>query len=168
MPRARHLLLLAPLLACGGDASKPAAPAPAATPAPALAPPAPAPGEPFATPNAKPPPPPVGAIALDKPPLYVQTCDPEHPCPALLQPAGEAHCRDLKLGDYESGWRLPDREEVKRFRGDGLHALEGFHWTHSAYADDPKQAWIVDPVGGQETTIPRDRKPFTVRCVMSP
>ena len=29
-------------------------------------------------------------------------------------------------------------------------------------------AWIYDPVGGQMTTIPRDRKPFTIRCVYEP
>ena len=35
-------------------------------------------------------------------------------------------------------------------------------------AEDAAQAWIVDPKTGQETTIPRDRKPFRIRCVFEP
>jgi hypothetical protein len=126
--------------------------------------------QPFATPNAPPPPPPPGALLQAKPPLFVQICGAEAPCPSLLQPAGEAHCRDLKMGDYGSGWRLPDLEEAKRFgRLEGLEGREGYHWTRTAYAEDRKQAWIVDPAdGGPPTTIPRDRKPFTVRCVFEP
>lgn len=130
---------------------------------------APVPGDaaPFATPTAKPPPPPAGAAVLD-PPLYVQRCDAAHPCPSLLQPAGETHCRDLTLGALEH-WRLPDRAEVARFaRASDLDHLEGFHWTRTAFSEDAKQAWIVDPKSGQETTIPRDRKPFTIRCVFDP
>lgn len=127
-----------------------------------------APAAPFAAPTAKPPPPPAGVALLD-PPLYVQRCDAAVPCPALLQPAGESHCRGLKLGGL-TGWRLPDRAEVARFARatDPLEGLEGFHWTRTAYTEDSKQAWIVDPKTGQETTIPRDRKPFTIRCVIEP
>ncbi len=159
------------LLACGGAAPTPApAPAKAAPAAPAkAAAPVDAPA-PFATPTAKPPPPPAGTALLD-PPLYVQRCDATLPCPSLLQPAGEAHCRGLVIGGIK-GWRLPDRAEVARFARatgpDALDGLEGFHWTRTAYADDSKQAWIVDPKTGQETTIPRDRKPFTIRCVIEP
>nr|WP_263429789.1 DUF1566 domain-containing protein [Nannocystis pusilla] len=117
-----------------------------------------------------PPPPPDGAALLPdrKKPIYVQRCDPGHPCPDLLQPAGETHCRDLELGGFEH-WRLPDRDEVKRL-GEiaGLEQAEGFHWTRTAFAEDAAQAWIVDPKSGQETTIPRNRKPFRVRCVFEP
>lgn len=154
---------MALLTACGADR----APATDKAPTDKAPAPAPAPAEPFATPKAKPPPPPDGAALLD-PPLYVQRCAAEHPCPELLQPAGETHCRELRLGGLTS-WRLPDREEVQRFAtGVGMEKLEGFHWTRSAYAEDSKQAWIVDPKTGQETTIPRDRKPFTIRCVLEP
>jgi hypothetical protein len=161
------------VLACGGapsaPASTPAKAAPAAA-APAKAPAADTPAAPFATPTAKPPPPPAGVALLD-PPLYVQRCDATLPCPSLQQPAGEAHCRGLTIGGLK-GWRLPDRAEVPRFARptgpDALAGLEGFHWTRTPYAEDSKQAWIVDPKTGQETTIPRDRKPFTIRCVIEP
>jgi hypothetical protein len=166
--RSNPFLLMALLTACG--ASTPDRPADKAAPAKAEpAPPADAPGktEPFATPKAKPPPPPDGA-ALIEPGLYVQRCDAAHACPELLQPAGETHCRELRLGGL-ANWRLPDRAEVQRFAtGVAMEKLEGFHWTRSAYAEDGKQAWIVDPKTGQETTIPRDRKPFTIRCVFEP
>lgn len=172
-PRRSLLPLSLWMVACGASttpaAPTPAAPAPAA-PAKADAPAHDAAAAPFAAPTAKPPPPPEGVVLLD-PPLYVQRCDAALPCPALLQPAGEAHCRGLALGGL-SGWRLPDRAEVARFARasgpDQLSGLEGFHWTRTAYAEDPKQAWIVDPKTGQETTIPRDRKPFTIRCVIDP
>ncbi len=164
------------MVACGGPPA-PAKPGPevaAKAPAPAAsktaAPASEAPPAPFATPTAKPPPPPAGVALLD-PPLYVQRCDATSPCPAMLQAAGEVHCRGLALGGL-SGWRLPDRAEVARFaRATGpnqLTGLEGFHWTRTAYAEDSKQAWIVDPKTGVETTIPRDRKPFTIRCVIEP
>lgn len=157
-------------LACGADppAPKPQLPATPTTDAKKDAKPdAPAtPDQPFATPKLKPPPAPEGAVLLD-PPLYVQRCDPDHKCPKLLMPAGETHCRELELGGHK-GWRLPDRGEVKRFNHGDLAELEGFHWTRTAYADDNAQAWIVDPKSGQETTIPRDRKPFTIRCVLDP
>ncbi|MCB9703486.1 MAG: DUF1566 domain-containing protein [Myxococcales bacterium] len=178
-PAAAPLLALALALACGRAEERPEAAAEPAAKGEAPAPEAPAPeapasdaakpGESFAQPTAKPPPPPVGAFLLEKPALFVQRCDADHPCPKLLQAAGEAHCRALNLDPYEGGWRLPDVEEVKRLKGiDALDDLEGFHWTRTPYADDPKQAWIVDPVGGQSTTIPRDRKPFTIRCVYDP
>ncbi|MDC0715836.1 hypothetical protein [Nannocystis bainbridge] len=164
---ARPLLVLVLLGACGSEAAKPA-PAPAEPPAKASEPPAKA--APFAEPKLKPPPPPEGAALLPdrKLPLYVQRCDTGHPCPDLLQPAGETHCRDLELGGFKH-WRLPDRLEVKRF-GEiaDLAQAEGFHWTRTAFAEDTAQAWIVDPKSGQETTIPRDRKPFRVRCVFEP
>lgn len=164
----RALVLLAPLLACtASDAPTPAAPAKAPDVAPAKAPASPGT---FADPKIEPPPPPEGAALLPdrKRPIYVQLCDKAHACPDLLQPAGETHCRDLKLGGLPS-WRLPDQDEVKRFAGiAGLEALEGFHWTRTAFAEDAAQAWIVDPKAGTETTIPRDRKPFRVRCVFEP
>lgn len=171
----RPTVLLLVLCACGGGPpSGPAADPKPASPKPPdprstgsadLAPEAPA--EPFATPKTKPPPPPDGAALLD-PPLYVQRCDAAHPCPELLQPAGETHCRELRLGGI-AHWRLPDRGEVQRFTtGVGMDKLEGFHWTRTPFAEDAKQAWIVDAKTGQETTIPRDRKPFTIRCVIEP
>lgn len=165
MTRPTTLLLLALLTACGAGPPPPA-PGPEKA-APAKAEPAPAPA-PFATPKAKPPPPPDGAALIDDPPLYVQRCDAAHACPELLQPAGETHCRELRLGDLNT-WRLPDRTEVQRFTtGVGMEKLEGFHWTRSPYAEDSAQAWIVDPKTGQQTTIPRGRKPFTIRCVLEP
>jgi hypothetical protein len=96
--------------------------------------------------------------------LLVQLCaEPE--CPKLLQPAGAEHCKSLALGEGLT-WRLPTREEVKSLAGRSeLAQLEGFHWTDTAFSEDDGQVWIFDPVGGQETTIPRDRKPFTIRCV---
>ena len=169
----RALVLFAPLLACGAaEAPTPAAPAkaPEAAPPAKTEPTSGASGGSFASPKLDPPPPPEGAALLPdrKQPIYVQRCDPAHACPDLKQPEGETHCRDLKLGGLPS-WRLPDREEVKRF-GEiaGLDALDGFHWTRTAFAEDAAQAWIVDPKSGQETTIPRVRKPFRVRCVFEP
>lgn len=165
---ARSLLVLALLAACGAEAAK-TAPAPAAEP-PAKAAEPPAKAEPFAEPKMNPPAPPAGAALLPdrKKPIYVQRCDAQHACPDKLQPAGETHCRDLELGGFKH-WRLPDRDEVKRF-GEiaDLEQAEGFHWTRTAFAEDAAQAWIVDPKSGQETTIPRDRKPFRVRCVFEP
>jgi hypothetical protein len=168
---ARPLLVLALLCACGSEAAKTVPAAASAPPAKAEpAAPPPAKTEPFAEPKLNPPAPPDGAALLPdrKKPIYVQRCDPGHACPDLLQPAGETHCRDLELGGFKH-WRLPDREEVKRL-GEiaGLEQAEGFHWTRTAFAEDAAQAWIVDPKSGQETTIPRDRKPFRVRCVFEP
>lgn len=167
----RALALFALLSACGPADAPKQAPAPAEKAPDKPQPPAdPARAEPFADPKVAPPPPPDGAALLSdrKRPLYVQRCDKAHPCPDLQQPAGETHCRQLGLGGM-SNWRLPDREEVKRF-GEiaGLELAEGFHWTRTAFAEDAAQAWIVDPKSGQETTIPRTRKPFRVRCVIEP
>src|SRR5690606_4859093 len=112
-----HLARLLGALACLGLAPACGSEAPSAAPAPAEPAAAPAaerpasPGaaEPFAKPVLTPPPPPAGATVLPdrKQPLYVQRCDPDHPCPDLLQPAGETHCRQLDLGGL-TGWRLPD------------------------------------------------------------
>lgn len=165
MPRRLALLLACATLACGAPAPVKTDPAKTDPPKPD-AKPADVQPAPFATPKAKPPPAPDGAVLLD-PPLYVQRCDPAHACAKLLQPAGETHCRELKLGG-PAPWRLPDREEVKRFTHAELVDAEGFHWTRTAFAEDSAQAWIVDPKSGQETTIPRTRKPFTIRCVLDP
>ena len=151
-----------------------------------------APAAPFAAPTAKPPPPPAGVALLD-PPLYVQRCDAAAPCLRARLTSGPAprpgrlsRCVDLnavfaapggpvfiaaeagtvfRSGDGGASWA-----EVARFARatDPLEGLEGFHWTRTAYTEDSKQAWIVDPKTGQETTIPRDRKPFTIRCVIEP
>jgi hypothetical protein len=125
----------------------------------------------FAQPTAKPPPAPEGSIALPDPWLYVQTCAEPHPCPSLLQPAGDAHCRELRLGGHDA-WRLPSKDEVARFKGvDGLEATAGYHWTRTPFEEDLGQVWIVDPEdpkAAPSTTIPRDRKPFRVRCVKEP
>ena len=167
IPRASVIPAL--LLACTApEPAAPAAPAKAPETAPANTPKGP--DGTFADPKLEPPPPPDGAALVpDRTrPIYVQRCDPAHACPDLLQPAGETHCRDLKLGGLPS-WRLPDRDEVKRLSGvAGLEGLDGFHWTRTPFAEDAAQAWIVDPKTGQETTIPRDRKPFRIRCVFEP
>lgn len=125
----------------------------------------------FAKPNIEPPPAPEGSLTLADPWLYVQTCAEPHTCPELLQPAGDAHCRELQLGGHVN-WRLPSREEVPRFRGvEGLEARAGYHWTRTPDAENPKFAWLVDPedkLGTPELTTPRDRKPFRIRCVKEP
>ena len=122
----------------------------------------------FADPQAEPPPAPEGATTLRDPWLYVQTCAEPHPCPDLLQPAGDKHCRELKLGGHVN-WRLPDKEEVQRFaRAEGLEAREGYHWTRTPDEENMAMVWIVDPAGAQPTTVKRDRKPFTIRCVYEP
>lgn len=125
----------------------------------------------FAQPKTEPPPGPEGTITLPDPWLYVQTCAEPHPCPELLQPAGDAHCRELQLGGHVN-FRLPSKDEVPRFRGlEQLEARAGYHWTRTPFEEDMKQAWIVDPEdpeGAPATTIPRDRKPFRVRCVKEP
>lgn len=125
----------------------------------------------FAQPTAQPPPPPEGSILLPEPYLYVQTCAEPHPCPSLKQPAGDAHCRALRLGGHDI-WRLPGKDEALRFRGvSGLEATSGYHWTRTPFEDDLGQVWIVDPEDPQNapaTTIPRDRKEFRIRCVKEP
>jgi hypothetical protein len=91
--------------------------------------------------------------------------------PELLQPAGDKHCRELQLGGHVN-FRLPSKDEVMRFRGvEQLEARAGYHWTRTPFDDDMGQAWIVDPEdpeGAPATTIPRDRKPFRIRCVKEP
>jgi hypothetical protein len=125
----------------------------------------------FAEPKMEPPPGPEGTITLPDPWLYVQTCAEPHPCPELTQPAGDAHCRELQLGGHVN-FRLPSKDEVPRFRGlEKLEARAGYHWTRTPFDDDMGQAWIVDPEdpeGAPATTIPRDRKPFRIRCVKEP
>ena len=125
----------------------------------------------FAQPTAKPPPAPEGSILLPEPYLYVQSCADPHPCPSLKQPAGDAHCRELRLGGHEA-WRLPSRDEVVRFKGvEGLQDTAGYHWTRTPFEEDLGQVWIVDPedpTGAPATTIPRERKEFRVRCVKEP
>ena len=125
----------------------------------------------FAQPNSQPPPSPEGATTLEGPWLYVQTCAEPNPCPMLLQPAGDKHCRELELGGHVN-WRLPSRDEVPRFAK--VEALEGrneFHWTRTPDEERMEYAWIVNPEDTsrtRETTIPRDRKPFRIRCVKEP
>ena len=125
----------------------------------------------FANPNTKPPPAPEGSIVIEGPWLYVQTCAEPNLCPELKQPAGDAHCRELELGGHVD-WRLPDKDEVARFKGvAGLENTAGYHWTRTPFEDDMGQVWIVDPEDPQNapaTTIPRDRKPFRIRCVQEP
>ncbi|PRQ02943.1 hypothetical protein ENSA5_18820 [Enhygromyxa salina] len=122
-------------------------------------------------PTAEPPRAPEGSLTLRDPWLYVQTCAEPHPCPELLQPAGDAHCRELKLGGHVN-WRLPSKEEVPRFKGvEGLEATEGYHWTRTAWDEDMGQVWVVNPedaTNQREFTTPRDRKPFRIRCVKEP
>src|SRR5690349_17068656 len=62
----------------------------------------------FATPKTDPPPGPPGTITLPDPFLYVQTCAEPLPCPDLTQPAGDAHCRELRIGGHVN-WRLPSK-----------------------------------------------------------
>lgn len=123
----------------------------------------------FADPQVQPPPAPEGAVTLKDPWLYVQTCAEPHACVDLEQPAADAHCRELRLGGLDS-WRLPSKDEVPRFNGvAGLEQTQGYHWTRTPFEDDIGQVWIVDPSGeGPATTIPRERKPFRVRCVKEP
>lgn len=125
----------------------------------------------FATPQAEPPPAPEGATTLRDPWLYVQTCAEPHPCPDLLQPEGDKHCRELELGGHVN-WRLPSKDEVGRFMGvEALEAREGFHWTRSPDEQNMDMAYIVNPEDTERTrmtTIPRGRKPFRIRCVKQP
>lgn len=112
----------------------------------------------------EPPAAPEGAVLLRKPNLYVQRCAAEDACPQLMQEAGAARCGELKLGTLS--WRLPERDEAKRFWGaKGLENLETFHWTRTPYEEDAQQVWISDPKTRQETTLPKTRRPFVVRCV---
>lgn len=107
---------------------------------------------------------PEGTVWLQPGKRLVQTCDTNAGCPSALQPEGAKMCAESKLAGKT--WRLPTLEEAKRFAGtQGLHDLTTFHWTSEPFAEDDQQVWIVDPQSGQSTTIPRDRKPFEVRCV---
>lgn len=169
------VLTLSLALGCEKSSTK-AEPKPDAKPEPAkLDPDEPQPKEQaasFAQPRTDPPPGPEGTITLsDEPWLYVMTCAEPNPCPELLQPAGDAYCRELKLGGHVN-FRLPSKDEVPRFRGvEQLEKRAGYHWTRTPFADDMGQAWIVDPEdpeGAPATTIPRDRKPFRIRCVKEP
>ena len=105
---------------------------------------------------------PEGAVAIGR--IYVQTCAESKPCPALLQDAGVAHCKALALGGLL--WRLPTLEELESWRGNpALVGYDVFHWSGSAWNEDPGQFWIYDPGSGSKTTAKPDRKPFTIRCV---
>jgi hypothetical protein len=106
---------------------------------------------------------------LEKPFLYAQTCAEAHPCAQMTQLDGEVHCMNLRLGG-RSGWRLPSRDEVERFsKSTELEQLAGYHWTRSPWEEDVKQVWVIDPkASGPATTLPRDRKPFRIRCVTEP
>ena len=107
---------------------------------------------------------PQGAVLDAKGKLFVQACATEEDCPKLLQAKGVEHCAGLKLGDVT--WRLPSQEEAGRFaKLEGLGSTSGYHWTSTPFDQDDSQVWIVDPSGPPSTTIPKDRKPFTIRCV---
>lgn len=108
---------------------------------------------------------PAGAVAIGR--VYVQTCADADACPALLQDAGAAHCKALALGGL--AWRLPTVEELESWRGNAaLSGFDVFHWSGSAWEEDPGQYWIYDPGSGAKTTAKPDRKPFTIRCVAQP
>lgn len=105
---------------------------------------------------------PAGAVAIGR--VYVQTCADAKACPALLQDAGVAHCKALGLGGLL--WRLPTLAELEAWRGNpALVGYDVFHWSGSAWDEDPAQFWIYDPGSGAKTTAKPDRKPFTIRCV---
>jgi hypothetical protein len=105
---------------------------------------------------------PEGAVAIGR--VYVQTCADPKACPALLQDAGVAHCKALGLGGLL--WRLPTLEELESWRGNpALVGYDVFHWSGTAWNEDPAQFWIYDPGSGAKTTAKPDRKPFTIRCV---
>jgi hypothetical protein len=105
----------------------------------------------------------IGARRLGK--LEVQTCEDIYPCPDLVADEGIRFCEGLELSG--KGWRLPTRDELDSLSGvDGLQELTGYHFSATPYEEDLKQVWIVDPSqASQATTIPRDRKPFRIRCV---
>lgn len=162
MCRLALALLLLPVLAC--DSSKPDAEAetkPQAEIKPAETKPAETkPAEPAPLSPAPP-----GAIAIDR--LYVQTCAEPEACPSLLQDAGAAHCKALTLGELT--WRLPTIAELEQWRGhESLVGFDVFHWSGSAWDEDPAQFWMYDPGSGSKTTAKPDRKPFTIRCVAQP
>lgn len=99
--------------------------------------------------------------------LFVHTCAEPASCPSLMHAAGVAHCEALTLGSLK--WRLPSIQELESWRGDArLRAFDVFHWSGTAWEDDPGQVWIYDPGSGAKTTAPPTRKPFTIRCVATP
>ena len=105
---------------------------------------------------------PAGTVAIGR--VYVQTCADPKACPALLQDAGVAHCKALQLGGLL--WRLPTLQELESWRGNpALAGYDVFHWSGTAWEDDPAQFWMYDPGSGAKTTAKPDRKPFTIRCV---
>lgn len=159
-------LVLAPSLvsACDSTPAKPDAAKPDAAKPDAATPDASAEAAP--TPEPKPlAPAPEGAVILDG--IYVQICAAEGDCPPLHQDAGAAHCAGLSLGGMT--WRLPSLAELERGVGHAeLSRFEGFHWSGTAWNEDPAQFWIFDPTSGSKTTAKPDRKPFTIRCVAEP
>jgi hypothetical protein len=111
------------------------------------------------------PPAPAGTVEIGG--LYVHTCAEPASCPSMMHAPGVAHCEALGLGSLK--WRLPSIQELESWRGDPrLHAFDVFHWSGTAWEDDPGQVWIYDPGSGAKTTAPPTRKPFTIRCVATP
>lgn len=150
-------------LSLGAAACDSSTPKPEAEPTKAEAPPAPRASEPddHTKPKALAPAP-EGAVAIGR--VYVQTCADPKACPALLQDAGVAHCKALGLGGLL--WRLPTLQELESWRGNpALVGYDVFHWSGTAWDEDPAQLWIYDPGSGAKTTAKPDRKPFTIRCV---
>jgi hypothetical protein len=146
-------------LACDSSTPAPAKPTEAAT-------------KPATPTNERPPtepaplgPAPAGTVAIGK--VYVQTCAEPQACPALLQDAGATHCKSLGLAGLQ--WRLPTLAQLEAWRGNAaLVGYDVFHWSGSAWDEDPGQLWIYDPGSGSKTTAKPDRKPFTIRCVAQP
>lgn len=161
-PRSSFFVLsLLCTLACDSKPA-PAKPAePAAKTSAKAAPPASESKDPHANPNPLAAPP-EGAVAIGR--VYVQTCADAKACPALLQDAGVAHCKSLQLGGLL--WRLPTLEELESWKGNpALVGYDVFHWSGTAWDEDPAQFWIYDPGSNAKTTAKPDRKPFTIRCV---
>jgi hypothetical protein len=158
----RSLVLALSLLGTVGCDSKPAPAEPAKAETKPAAPNAThEPEEPHDEPKALAPAP-AGAMAIGR--VYVQTCADPEACPTLLQDAGVAHCKALGLGGLS--WRLPTLEELESWRGNpALVGYDVFHWSSSAWNEDPAQFWMYDPGSGAKTTAKPDRKPFTIRCV---
>lgn len=159
----RRLAFVIPmLLALACDSSKPAKPAEPAEPEAKAAPSEAKAAKPEPAPMA---PAPEGTVAIDR--VYVHTCATPDACPSLLQDAGAAHCTSLTLGGLP--WRLPTVQELEAWRGnEALAGYDVFHWSGSAWEDDPGQFWMYDPGSGAKTTAKPDRKPFTIRCVAQP
>lgn len=155
----RCFLIVALVAGCDST-PKPAAlpqtePSTAALPSPTKATPAP---EPLAEA-------PAGTVAIDR--RYVHTCAETESCPMLLQGPGAAHCRGLTLGALT--WRLPSLSELESWKGNAaLAGYDVFHWSGTAWDEDPELLWIFDPGSGSKTTTKPTRKPFTIRCVAEP